>query len=120
MKKYAVLTLVLLMLFAVAGQTFAADGANTNTDRNTVGNRTGTVNDLNRDMDMNNFRANDGMNRNNDMGFNRMNDNGVYNRMNNDVVRANAADGTDWGWLGLLGLIGLAGMFGRNRDEREA
>lgn len=113
-----VLTITLLMLFVCVGQTFAAvdnmdDPANT--DRDTLGNRSGTVYDTNRINDMNNNNLNN---------YNQMNDNGNYNGnyngMNNDTVRANAVDGTDWGWLGLLGLIGLAGMFGRNREEREA
>lgn len=117
-KKYAIVTLALLMLFVLAGQAFAADQINNNTDRGVVGNRTGTMQDINRGIDDLDNNMN---NRMNDTGnFNRMNDTGNFNRMNNDVVRANAADGTDWGWLGLLGLIGLAGMFGRNRDEREA
>ena len=34
---------------------------------------------------------------------------------NNNTVRTQREDNTDWGWIGLFGLLGLAGLLPKNR-----
>jgi hypothetical protein len=129
MRKIAMITLALALIFAVAGPMLTVDAEGTTNNTGTNGVNTRGTGGMNNDlgtfdrgtgtmdrgfgttdggMGMRGTTTNTGVNR----GY------GGTNMNDTNRTGAYATDnGTDWGWLGLLGLVGLAGLMGRNENK---